>query len=120
MDFLFPYSESDIKPALKMGVQRIQIMKNKKSAHSKAAKREIATLLGNKKEEMARIRVEHIIRDDYNIEALEMIEMWCELVFERIPLITASKTCPPDLLPAVASLIWGSSQVKERKKMLVA
>ena len=95
-----------------MSVLRIQIMKNKKTAHSKQAKREIATLLGQKKEEMARIRVEHIIRDDCNIEALEMIEMWCELVFERIQLISASKTCPLDLLPAVSSLIWSSTQIE--------
>jgi vacuolar protein sorting-associated protein IST1 len=94
-----------------MSVQRIQLLKNKKTVHSKQQKREIATLLSNKKEEMARIRVEHIIRDDFNIEALELIEMLCELVYERISLITKDRTCPPEMLSAVCSLMWAAGQI---------
>jgi vacuolar protein sorting-associated protein IST1 len=46
-----------------MSIQRIQIAKNKKAVASKHEKREIAALLGKNKEEMARIKVEHIIRE---------------------------------------------------------
>ena len=94
-----------------MSIQRIQLLKRKKIAHSKEEKRHIATLLGNKKEEMARIRVEHIIRDDCNVEGLEIIEMLCELVHERITLITKNKTVPSDLVSAVCGLIWSADQI---------
>ncbi len=94
-----------------MAVQRIQISKNKKSNHSKHQKREVANLLAAKKEELARIRVEHIIREDFNIEALEVLELMCELVHERVPVIAASKSCPVDLQEAVCSIVWASGQV---------
>ncbi len=94
-----------------MAVQRIQISKNKKANHSKHQKREVANLLAGTKEELARIRVEHIIREDFNIEALEVLELMCELVFERTPVIAANKVCPEDLLEAVSSIVWASTQV---------
>ena len=43
----------------------------------KRQKRDIAGLLKDGKESKAKIRVESIIRKDYRIEALELIEMWC-------------------------------------------
>jgi vacuolar protein sorting-associated protein IST1 len=46
-----------------MSVQRLQIAKNKKATSSKHNKREVASLLAKGKEEMARIKVEHIIRE---------------------------------------------------------
>lgn len=61
--------------------------------------REIAKLLAEDppKEEKARIRAEALIRDDGTIEAYEILQLSCELICERIKLITASKFCPEDL-----------------------
>jgi vacuolar protein sorting-associated protein IST1 len=113
MDIIFPYSEAKIKPYLKMAIQRLQIAKNKKITLSKHEKREIGQLLGKQKEELARIKTEHIIREDFTIEAYEMIELLCELVHERIRLISNSdgKTPPEDLREAMATLIWASKRI---------
>ena len=94
-----------------MAIQRIQIAKNKKTAISKHNKREIAQLLGKNKEEMSRIKAEHIIREDFTIEAYEILELLCELLNERIRLITLSKTPPEDIFEAIASIIWASTIV---------
>ena len=58
MDFLFySFSESRIKPQLKMAIQRIKIMVNKKASQLKHQKREIALMLSEHKTEKARIKV---------------------------------------------------------------
>ena len=51
-------------------------------------------------------QVEHIIRQDYTIEAQEILELMCELLQERMRLIVAEETCPSDLVSAICTLIW--------------
>ena len=43
------------------------------------------------KEERARIRVEHIIREDFMVEAMEIIEMYCDLLLARFGMIEKMK-----------------------------
>jgi vacuolar protein sorting-associated protein IST1 len=66
-----------------MTVQRIQNAINKKTTATKHQKREIASLLENKKDEKARIKVESIIREDLTIEAYEILEVREELLKEN-------------------------------------
>ena len=40
---------------------------------------------------LAASQVEHIIRSDFTIEAYEILELYCELLHERIRLIAAEK-----------------------------
>ena len=46
-------------------------------------RKEIAKLLERDKGELARIRVEQIIREDYIIETLEILELYCSLLVSR-------------------------------------
>lgn len=107
------FSASKLKPQLKMAVTRIKIASNKKSALLKQSIREVAILLQEDppKEEKAKIRAEALIRDDNLIEAYEILELSCELLHERIKLIEHCKTCPPDMIGVVATLIWASHRV---------
>lgn len=84
---------------------------NKKTALMKQQMREISKLLAENKEEKARIRAEALIRDDGTIEAYEILQLTCELLFERIKLITTSKTVPEDLRRSISTLIWASNRV---------
>ncbi len=86
---------------------------NKKTALMKQQMREIAKLLDEKppKEEKARIRAEALIRDDGTIEAYEILQLSCELICERIKLISSTKTCPEDLVSTISTLIWASTRV---------
>lgn len=72
--------------------------------------REIAKLLADDppKEEKARIKAEALIRDDNTIEACEILGLSCELLAERISLITHSKSCPDDLISTISTLLWAS------------
>jgi len=84
---------------------------NKKSALMKQNMREISQLLAKNKEESARIKSEALIRDDGTIEAYEILQLSCDLLFERIKLISTSSKCPEDLKSTIATLIWASNRV---------
>ena len=46
-------------------------------------RKEIADYIAAGKVERAKIRVEHIIREDYLVEAMEVVEMYCDLLLAR-------------------------------------
>lgn len=86
---------------------------NKKSALLKQQMREVAVLLAEDppKEEKARIKAEALIRDDYVIEAYDILSLNCELLSERIKLIQFSKECPPDLVSCISTLMYAAPRV---------
>lgn len=96
-----------------MAVHRFQMASNKKSALLKQSMREVAVLLNEDppKEEKARIKAEALIRDDYMIEAYDILSLNCELLAERIKLIQHSKDCPPDLVSCISTLIYAAPRV---------
>lgn len=63
------------------------------------------------KEEKARIKAEALIRDDYMIEAFDILSLNCDLLSERIKLISHSKECPPDLESCIKTLIYAAPRV---------
>lgn len=96
-----------------MAVHRFQMASNKKSALLKQSMRDVAILLAESppKEEKARIKAEALIRDDYLIEAYDILSLTCELLSERLKLISFSKECPPDLVSSVSTLIYAAPRV---------
>lgn len=75
--------------------------------------RQVAVLLAEDppKEEKARIKAEALIRDDYVIEAYDILSLNCELLSERIKLIQFSKECPPDLISCISTLMYAAPRV---------
>jgi Regulator of Vps4 activity in the MVB pathway len=98
---------------LKMAVSRFQIAANKKTALLKQHMREVAVMLAEDppREEKARIRAEALIREDNAVEAYEILQLSCELLAERIKLISSMKECPPDLVSSISTLIWACDRV---------
>ena len=70
---------------------RLKLMEKKKTEMAVKARKEISEYIAAGKEDRARIRVEHIIREDYLVEAMEIIEMYCDLLLARIGLIQSTK-----------------------------
>lgn len=113
MLFDWGFNANKLKPQLKMAVHRFQMASNKKSALLKQNMREVAVLLAEDppKEEKARIKAEALIRDDYVIEAYDILSLNCELISERIKLIQFSKECPPDLISCISTLMYAAPRV---------
>ncbi|RIA90576.1 regulator of Vps4 activity in the MVB pathway-domain-containing protein [Glomus cerebriforme] len=109
------YNPNRLKVQLKLAVNRLKLMQQKKNSINKQQRREIASLLEISKTESAKIRVEGIIREDYFIEAMEMLELYCELLMARFGLIEQMKHCDPTISEAVNTLIYSAprSEIKE-------
>lgn len=76
-------------------------------------KRELAQLLDSGQDRTARIRVEHLIREEKMVAAYELIEIYCELIAARLPIIESQKNCPIDLKEAIASVIFASPRCSD-------
>eukprot|EP00752_Nemacystus_decipiens_P014734 g13122.t1 len=106
------FDENKVKPFLKMSIQRLNLLVNKKANHIKISKKEIARLLQDGKEEKARIKVEQVIREDFTIEAYDILELHCELVSERMRLVASQKDVPPDMEQAICTIIWAADRAE--------
>nr|CAG8590279.1 15143_t:CDS:2 [Entrophospora candida] len=105
------FNPNRLKVQLKLAINRIKLAQQKKNVSSKLQRKEIATLLENNKVESARIRVEGIIHDDYYVEAMEVLELYCELLIARFGLLEQMKQCDPSIAEAVNTLLYASSRL---------
>ncbi|RZC49928.1 hypothetical protein C5167_018353, partial [Papaver somniferum] len=96
------------KTSLKLAVARIKLLKNKREVNLRQMKRDLAKLLETGQEQTARIRVEHVVREEKTMSAYDLIEIYCELVVARLPIIESQKTCPVDLKEAVTSIVFAA------------
>ncbi|RNA37009.1 IST1 -like protein [Brachionus plicatilis] len=100
-----------LKTNLKLAIQRLKLLEKKKTELSLKSRREIADYIQANKADRARIRVEHIIREDNYVEAMEMLEMFCDLLLARFGLIEKMKELDPGLDEAIGTLVWASPRI---------
>ncbi|UYV67789.1 IST1 [Cordylochernes scorpioides] len=101
-----------LKTNLRLVINRLKLLEKKKTELAQKARREIADYIATNKIERAKIRVEHIIREDYMVEAMELVEMYCDLLLARFGLIQQMKTMDEGLAEAISSLIWVSPRMQ--------
>ncbi|XP_034738197.1 IST1 homolog isoform X3 [Etheostoma cragini] len=97
---------------LRLVINRLKLLEKKKTELAQKARKEIADYLSSGKDERARIRVEHIIREDYMVEAMEILELYCDLLLTRFGLIQSMKELDPGLQEAVSTLIWAAPRLQ--------
>lgn len=95
-----------LKTNLRLSINRLKLLEKKKTELTQKSRKEIADYLETGKLERAKIRVEHIIREDYLVEAMEVVEMYCDLLLARFGLVTQMKELDEGIAEAVSSLIW--------------
>jgi len=93
---------------LKLGINRLRLHRTKKLEEGNRQKKEIAELLQAEKEQLARVKVTTVIFDDYMIEALNIVEVYCETILARAQLLSVQKVCPSDLKEAVCNIIYAA------------
>lgn len=93
-------------------------MRNRKELQLKQMRRDIAKLLETGQEATARIRVEHIIRDENMMAAQEILELFCELIAVRLPIIESQRECPLDLKEAISSICFAAPRCADLPELL--
>jgi len=101
-----------LKTNLRLAINRLKLLEKKKTEMALKSRKEIADYIASGKTERAKIRVEHIIREDYMVEAMEVLEMYCDLLLARFGLIQQMKTLDDGLAEAISSLIWVSPRLQ--------
>ncbi|WRX14447.1 Vacuolar protein sorting-associated protein Ist1 - like 2 [Theobroma cacao] len=79
------------KTCLSLAISRIKLLQNKRDLQLKHMRKEIAQFLQAGQEPIARIRVEHIIREQNIWAAYEILELFCEFVLARVPILESQK-----------------------------
>ncbi|GAA5797863.1 hypothetical protein HPULCUR_003259 [Helicostylum pulchrum] len=111
------FNPTRLKVQLKLAINRLKMLQAKKTSLNQQNRKEIGNLLERGKEESARIRVEHIIRDDLFIEAMENLELYCDLLLARFGLLETYKICEESIAEAVNTIIWAAPRVGEAKEL---
>ncbi|TKY58337.1 IST protein [Spatholobus suberectus] len=107
------FNSSKCKTAAKMAVARIKLLRNKREVVVRQMRRDIALLLQSGQDATARIRVEHVMREQNVLAANEFIELFCELIVARLSIIAKQRGCPADLKEGIASLIFAAPRCSE-------
>lgn len=95
-----------LKTNLNLIMHRLKLVEKKKMELNQKARRTIGEFLNSGKVDRAKIRVEQIIREDYLIEAMDLVESYCDLLISRFGQLQSSDVVEEGLAPAISSLIW--------------
>lgn len=106
------------KTCLNLAISRMKLLQNKRDVQLKHMRKEIAQFLQAGQEAIARIRVEHVIREQDIWAAYEILELFCEFVLARVPIIESQRECPPELREAISSIIFASPRCSEVPDLL--
>ncbi|KAL0541268.1 hypothetical protein IC582_021310 [Cucumis melo] len=106
------------KTCLSLAISRIKLLQNKRDLQLKLMRKEIAQFLQTGQEQIARIRVEHVIREQNIWDAYEILELFCEFVLARVPIIESQRECPVELREAIASIIFAAPRCSDLPDLL--
>lgn len=106
------------KTCLNLAISRIKLLQNKRDNQLKLMRKEISQFLQAGQEPIARIRVEHVIREQNIWAAYEIVEMFCEFVLARVPILESQKDCPTELCEAVASIVFAAPRCSDLPDLL--
>ncbi|GLT79049.1 hypothetical protein SLA2020_505590 [Shorea laevis] len=112
------FKPAKCKTALKLATSRIKLLKNKRLEQVKHLKRDLAQLLESGQDQTARIRVEHVVREEKTVAAYDLIEIYCELIVARLPIIESQKNCPIDLKEAISSVIFAAPRCADLPELM--
>ncbi|WCJ33501.1 Regulator of Vps4 activity in the MVB pathway protein [Euphorbia peplus] len=106
------------KTCLNLAISRMKLLQNKRDLQLKHMRKEIAQFLQAGQEPIARIRVEHVIREQNLWAAYEILELFCEFVLARVPILENQKECPVELREAISSIIFAAPRCSEVPDLL--
>ncbi|CAM6114399.1 unnamed protein product [Calypogeia fissa] len=112
------FKSAKCKTLMRLAMARIKLLRNKRDVVVSQMRKDIAQLLSTGQDPSARIRVEHIAREQNIMSAYDMIELFCELIIVRLPIIESNKACPMDLKEAISTLVFASPRCSDLPELL--
>ncbi|RCV26823.1 hypothetical protein SETIT_5G275900v2 [Setaria italica] len=106
------------KTCLNLVISRIKLLRNRRELQLINMRKEMVQYLQTGQESIARIRVEHIIREQNILAAYEIVELFCEFVLARVPIVEVQKECPLELREAISSIIFASGRCSDLPELM--
>ncbi|KXG19452.1 hypothetical protein SORBI_3010G061100 [Sorghum bicolor] len=95
-----------------------ELLRNRRELQLINMRKEMVQYLQTGQESIARIRVEHIIREQNILASYEIVELFCEFVLARVPIVEVQKECPLELREAIASIIFASGRCSDLPELM--
>lgn len=95
-----------LRTSLQLAATRLKILQSKKLELIEKLKLEVANYLKSGKDLKAKLSVQKIIKEEANVEAMELMEMYCNQILERYGLFQQMKRPDISIVIPISSLIW--------------
>ena len=105
-------SAREIKTYIMVIQNKLTLYRNKKIASIKQKKLEIARSLKENNLDVAKAKMDTIIREEDMITVYDILGPLCEILKERVTYIISNSECPPDLRAQLDSVIYASTRVE--------
>ncbi|CAO2829469.1 unnamed protein product [Amaranthus hypochondriacus] len=112
------FNSSKCKTWARMTTSRIKLLRNKRETVVRQMRRDVALLLQSGQDATARIRVEHVIREQNMMAANEILELFCERLVTRLSIIAKQRDCPVDMKESISSLIFAGPRCSDIPELL--
>ena len=102
----------EIKTYIMIAQTKLTLFRNKKIALIKSKKMEIAKCLKENNLDVAKAKMDSIIREEDYITSYDILGPLLEILKERVTYIITSSECPPDLRAQLDSVIYASTRLE--------
>ena len=103
---------AEIKTYIMIIQNRMLLYRNKRVSSIKQKKKEIERCLRENNLDVAKAKMDSIIRDEDMITIYDILGPLCEILKERVTYIISSSECPPDLRAQLDSVMYASNRVE--------
>ena len=103
---------AEIKTFIMIAQNKLTLFRNKKVALIKSKKMEIAKCLKENNLDVAKAKMDSLIREEDYITSYDILGPLLEILKERVTYIITSTECPPDLRAQLDSVIYASTRLE--------
>ena len=107
-----PPTPSEIKSYIMICQTKIALYRNKKLENIGKKKKEIADSLKQNNLDVAKAKMDSLIREEDLITAYDILTPLLEILKERVTYILTSTECPPDLRAQLDTIIYASTRIE--------
>ncbi|XP_014512601.1 uncharacterized protein LOC106771190 isoform X1 [Vigna radiata var. radiata] len=112
------FKASKCATLLKLTIPRIKLLRNRREVQLKQMRNDVAMLLEAGQETKAVFKVEHVMREENMVAAQDIIQIFCELIVARLPMIQSQRECPLDLKEAISSVCFAAPRCADLPELL--
>ncbi|QCE08021.1 DNA mismatch repair protein MSH2 [Vigna unguiculata] len=112
------FKASKCATLLKLTIPRIKLLRNRREVQLKQMRNDVAILLEAGQETKAIVKVEHVMREENMMAAQDIIQIFCELIVARLPMIQSQRECPLDLKEAISSVCFAAPRCADLPELL--